>query len=60
MPRKKETKSKKPPVGSETSESIALQTAEFLKSGGEVDIIQRGVSGREPTEGRKHITYAKK
>ena len=60
MYRKKETKSKKPSVSSETSESIALQTAEFLKAGGEVDVIQRGISGREPVVGRKHITYAKK
>ena len=60
MTRKKEIKSKKPSVGSATSESIALQTIEFLKAGGEVDVIQRGISGREPTEGRKHIAYAKK
>ena len=60
MPRKKEAKSKKSSLIAETSESIALQTAQFLKKGGKVEVIQRGVSGREPTVGRKHITYAKK
>ncbi len=60
MPKKKQASKKKVRVADETSESIALQTAEFLKAGGEVEVVQRGISGREPTEGRKHITYAKK
>jgi hypothetical protein len=60
MPRKKTAAKNKTSISEETSESIALQTADFLKNGGEVEIIQRGVSGQEPMAGRKHISYAKK
>jgi hypothetical protein len=59
---RKKAATRKTPAAVETSISIALQTEEFLKNGGEVKIIPRGVSGKEqePVAGRKHITYAKK
>ncbi len=60
MPRKNESSKKKADTPAESSELIALQTEKFLKEGGKVDVIQQGVSGREPTEGRQHISYAKK
>lgn len=60
MSGKKRTTKKKPLLASETSESIALQTQAFLKAGGEVEVIKRGVSGQLPSVGRAHITYAKK
>lgn len=58
MPRK--TSRKKIQLAVETSESIALQTAEFLKAGGAVEIIGKGVSGRELMVRRKYTLYAKK
>lgn len=60
MLQKKQPRSKKPNASSETSESIAHQTAAFLKAGGKVEIIERGVSGYELTGGRKQINYAQK
>ena len=44
----------------ETSESIAEQTAAFLKSGGKVEQVPRGVSGQVSTTGKKHITISNK
>ena len=57
---KKRATKKKPAIATETSESIALQTETFLKGGGVVETVQRGVSGQTPTMGRAHIVYAKK
>lgn len=37
---------KKQPAAVETSESIAEQTALFLKAGNKVDVIQSGISGQ--------------
>ena len=60
MPYKKQEKTKKTAVSAETSESIALQTAEFLQAGGKVEFVKRGVSGQEHTGAKKQISYAKK
>ncbi|MFL0798091.1 MAG: hypothetical protein K6L73_11450 [Cellvibrionaceae bacterium] len=60
MTRKKQTTRKKAEGSSETSESIAAQTEEFLKAGGKVEVISKGTSGQEPVAGRKHISFAKK
>ena len=38
--------SKKAPAASETSESIAEQTARFLKSGNKIDVIESNLSGQ--------------
>jgi len=48
MPRKptREAAKKKPPAAVETSESIAEQTAAFLKSGNKIEEIASGVSGQ--------------
>ena len=43
---------KKQAGASETSESIAEQTALFLKSGNKIDVVQSGISG-QPTLGAK-------
>ena len=42
----------------ETSESIAEQTAAFLKAGGKVEEVPRGVSGQTSLAARKHITIS--
>ena len=42
----------------ETSESIAEQTAAFLKAGGKVERVPRGVSGQNSLTSRKHITIS--
>ncbi len=39
---------KKQPAAVETSESIAEQTAAFLKAGNKVEVVQSGISG-QPT-----------
>ncbi len=44
----------------ETSESIASQTEAFLKAGGKVQEIPRGVSGQPSAAARKHITISNK
>ena len=44
----------------ETSTSIAEQTAEFLKSGGKIENVPRGVSGQTSLAARKHITISTK
>ena len=47
----------KPAPATETSESIADQTEAFLKSGGMIEKVDRGVSGQATvTGGRRHIT----
>ncbi len=46
----------KAPVANETSASIAEQTAEFLKDGGEITHIDNGVSGQQNVSGPRHIT----
>jgi hypothetical protein len=44
----------------ETSQTIAEQTAAFLKSGGKVEEVPRGVSGQTSLAARKHITISSK
>ena len=42
----------------ETRESIAEQTAAFLKAGGKIEEVPRGVSGQTSMAARKHITIS--
>jgi hypothetical protein len=42
----------------ETSKSIAEQTAAFLKAGGKIEEVPRGVSGQTSLASRKHITIS--
>jgi len=51
-------KSKKA-AASQTHDSIAEQTAAFLKAGGEIQKIDKGVSGRENNGGPRHIVLGK-
>lgn len=51
-------KSKKA-AASQTHDSIAEQTAAFLKAGGEIQKIEKGVSGRENNGGPRHIVLGK-
>ena len=44
----------------ETSQSIAEQTAAFIKSGGKIEEVPRGVSGQPSLAARKHITISSK
>jgi len=44
----------------ETSQTIADQTAAFLKHGGKVEEVPRGVSGQTSLAARKHITISSK
>ena len=44
----------------ETSQTIAEQTATFLKDGGKVEQVPRGVSGQTSLAARKHITISNK
>ncbi len=44
----------------ETSASIAEQTAAFLKAGGKIEEVPRGVSGQTSLAARKHITISSK
>lgn len=46
---------KKPPADI-NRESIAEQTEAFLKSGGQIQEVDAGVSGQAPPMGRRHIT----
>jgi hypothetical protein len=55
---KASTKAKAPPAV-ETSESINEQIAAFLKQGGEIQQIAKGVSGQTFTPSR-HISLGKK
>ena len=60
MTKKKQPNSKKSSSANETSESIAQQTAAFLKEGGRVEVIDRGVSGYEKSGDKKQISYSSK
>ncbi|MBU2965947.1 hypothetical protein Q4508_05640 [Amphritea sp. 2_MG-2023] len=51
-------KSKKT-AANETHDSIAEQTAAFLEAGGEIQKIDKGVSGRENNGGPRHIVLGK-
>ena len=51
---------KKQPAAVQTSESIAEQTALFLKAGNKIDQIQSGVSGQPTMAVNKHIKLGNK
>jgi len=51
---------KKQPAAVETSKSIEEQTAEFLKSGNEIDVISSGISGVPSMAVNKHIKLGNK
>jgi len=51
---------KKKAAAAQTSESIEDQTAAFLKGGGKVEEVPRGVSGQTSLVARKHITISSK
>ena len=53
-------KRRSPATPAETSKSIAEQTAAFLKAGGKVEQVPRGVSGQTSLAARKHITISSK
>jgi hypothetical protein len=44
----------------QTSQSIADQTNAYLKGGGKVEEVPRGVSGQTSLAARKHITISSK
>lgn len=52
---KRATGSAKAPAATETSDSIEQQTRDFLKSGGSIENVPRGVSGQQSMAGPKHI-----
>ncbi|MDG9925242.1 MULTISPECIES: hypothetical protein [unclassified Pseudomonas] len=56
---KKSTQQPKPQPASETSESLEAQVAAFLKSGGEIQQIAKGVSGQSWAPSRQ-ISLGKK
>ncbi len=43
----------------ETHQSIAEQTAAFLKAGGKIDQIAQGVTGQQQLAGPRHIVLGK-
>ncbi len=51
-PMRQTSSSRKSPAASETSESIAEQTALFLKSGNKIEVVESGLSG-QPTLGKQ-------
>lgn len=51
---------KKEPAAVETSESIAEQTARFLKEGNKIQVIESGISGQPSVASRKHIRLGNK
>lgn len=55
--RQKTTTSKrKQAVAGETHDTIAAQTAAFLKSGGSINKVKSGVSGQQKLTGPRHIS----
>jgi hypothetical protein len=44
----------------QTSRTIADQTSAYLKGGGKVEEVPRGVSGQTSLAARKHITISSK
>ena len=49
---------KKPPAATETSESIEEMTKHFLKAGGKIQQIEKGVSGQQGYGGQRQISLA--
>ena len=54
------SKRRGPAAPPQTSLSIAEQTAAFLKTGGKVEEVPRGISGQPGATARKHITISTK
>lgn len=54
--RQKTTTKRKNAVAGETHESIAAQTAAFLKGGGKISKIKSGISGQQKLSGPRHIS----
>lgn len=52
----KKSSTKKAAAASETTQSIAEQTKAFLKAGGNIQQIDRGVTGQVNIPGPRHIT----
>lgn len=59
MAKAKTISKKKQPAAVETSESIAAQTKEFLKHGGQIEVVESGVSGQESMAPRKYASFPK-
>jgi len=57
MPRKptRAAAKRKAPAAVETSGSIAQQTADFLKAGNKIDVIDSGISGQASMAVNKNI-----
>ncbi|MEH6469795.1 MAG: hypothetical protein V7752_00980 [Halopseudomonas sp.] len=55
-PAKTTVSKKKKSVPAETTQSIEEQTAAFLKAGGQIEVINAGVSGQQNLAGPKHIS----
>jgi hypothetical protein len=53
-------KKRGPAAPAQTSASIADQTQSFIKDGGKVEQVPRGVSGQTSLAARKHITISSK
>lgn len=51
---------RKQPTTLESRTSIEEQVQAFLKAGGEIQQVPKGVSGQTSTSGPKHITLGKK
>ena len=46
-------------AASETHQSIEEQTAAFLKAGGEIEQVGRGITGQQNIAGPRHIVLQK-
>lgn len=60
MSAKKATQQAKPAPAVETRESLEAQVAAFLKSGGEIQQVAKGVSGQSWSTPSRHISLGKK
>ncbi|MDX5373131.1 MAG: hypothetical protein LPK18_11920 [Pseudomonadaceae bacterium] len=60
MSAKKSSQQSKPQPAVATSESLEAQIAAFLKSGGEIQQIAKGVSGQNWSTPSRHISLGKK
>ncbi len=56
MAKKSVSSANKNNTASTTSASIQQQTEEYLKGGGEINVIKTGISSFNPQKGNKHIT----
>ena len=60
MSAKKSAQQPKPQPAATSSESLDAQVAAFLKSGGEIQQIAKGVSGQSWSAPSRHIVISKK